>query len=117
MVEVPAPKTEFSDQPFFKPTKVMGEERDLGELKKKIGYVRDFVIFTGCKYPWLVHVDNRTEFIKKIIEEGCGFPERTIDRAIRLALPFFESKEIDTGRDRSKTMQEDHRLVFGEMKQ
>ena len=66
MVEVPVRQTDFSEQPFIKPVMYSTEERDLSNLKKKIGTARDFVIFLGAKNPHLFQTLNRSAFIKLI---------------------------------------------------
>lgn len=116
MVETKTPNIEQSERHFHKPMHFDTEERDLSALKERIGTARDFVIFTGSKYPYLVRVDNRSLFIEAIQREGCILPERSIDRAIRLSYPFFENIGIDTGRDKAMTMAADHKMVFGGMK-
>ena len=117
MVEIKLIETEESERPFHKPEYLSTEQRDLTNLKKRIGTARDFVIFVGCKFPDLVHVDNRSEFIKAIHEHGCLLPERSIDRAIRLLEPFFSFNKINTGKQKADTMEADHRIVYGEMKE
>ena len=116
MVYIKERSIEHSSQPFSKPMIIKQEERDVSGLKDMLNTANDFVVNTGLKYPYLTHVNNRSLFIQKIQEAGCTLPERSIDRAIRSAVPFFESQGIDTGRYKEATMEADHRIVYGGMK-
>ena len=117
MVEITEKHTE--DQPYFKPVMHSEEQRDLSKLKKRIMSARDFVFCVGLKYPDLElwNTENISIFVSKIKENGCTLPDWTITRAIRLAKEQLRSIGLYVDDDRADTMEKDHSIVYGEIKE